>query len=200
MNIGIARSNHFLQLSYVYSVSIVFTCYYALDSAVTVKSILVNLNIAAFKADASCAFTCADDGFDILQLIFQLYFYISTIIAYFDIVVTAEVNIIAGFYVGYFGCNTVGSQVPACIFSCSLQLYNVYSIGSFTACCYIGNLTSNFFTLYRTAYRYSTTVCFPSKAVCTFRSKRTNSTGFSICNRESTDCNRLISICFSLST
>ena len=67
MNIGIARSNHFLQLSYVYSVSIVFTCYYALDSAVTVKSILVNLNIAAFKADASCAFTCADDGLNTLQ-------------------------------------------------------------------------------------------------------------------------------------
>ena len=67
MNIGIARSNHFLQLSYVYSVSIVFTCYYALDSAVTVKSILVNLNIAAFKADASCASACTSDGLNTLQ-------------------------------------------------------------------------------------------------------------------------------------
>ena len=67
MNIGIARSNHILQLSYVYSVSIVFTCYYALDSAVTVKSILVNLNIAAFKADASCASACTSDGLNTLQ-------------------------------------------------------------------------------------------------------------------------------------
>ena len=67
MNIGIARSNHIIQLSYVYSVSIVFTCCYALDSAVTVKSILVNLNIAAFKADASCASACTSDGLNTLQ-------------------------------------------------------------------------------------------------------------------------------------
>ena len=67
MNIGIARSNHFIQLSYIYSIVIVFTCYYALDSAITVKSILVNLNIAAFKADASCASACTSDGLNSSQ-------------------------------------------------------------------------------------------------------------------------------------
>ena len=192
MNIGIARSNHILQLSYVYSVSIVFTCYYALDSAVTVKSILVNLNIAAFKADASCASACTSDGLNTLQgsihrqavivnyqvllavfqlnvnlpigdgntltfsqsyacnlvihipyvgyrfilacinvsyicilgsyagqtcqFFVQLYLYSFASIAYFDVLVAAEVNRFAGFYVGCFGCNTVGGQVPACIY------------------------------------------------------------------------------------
>ena len=132
-----------IQLAYVYSVSIGFACCYALDSAVTVKSILVNLNIAAFKADASCASACTSDGFDILQLIFQLYFYLSTIIAYFDIVVAAEVNITAGFYVGCFGCKTVGRQIPTCISSVAyfFQLAYVYSVSIGFACCYIDNLT-----------------------------------------------------------
>ena len=65
------------------------------------------------------------------------------------------------------------------------QLSYVYSIGSFAASCYIGNLTSKG----STAYRYSTTVGSPSKAVCTFRSKSANNTGFSISNRGGTNCN-----------
>ncbi len=173
MNIGIARSNHILQLSYVYSVSIVFTCYYALDSAVTVKSILVNLNIAAFKADASCASACTSDGLNTLQgsihrqAVFVNY---QVLLAVFQL----NVNLLIGD-----GNTLTFSQSYACnlvihILSCSLQLCYVYSIGSFAASCYIGNLTSKG----STAYRYSTTVGSPSKAVCTFRSKSTNNTGF----------------------
>ena len=125
-----------------------------------------------------------------INVFVQLNLNFSAVMAYADVLVTAEVNIIAGFYFGCFGCNTVGSQVPACIFSCSLQLCNVYSIGSFTASCYVGDLTSNFFTLYRTAYRYSTSVGFPSKAVFIFiRSIQANNMGFSISKRGGTNCN-----------
>ena len=63
--------------------------------------------------------------------------------AYADVLVTSEVNIIAGFYVGCFGSKTVGSQVPACISSVAyfFQLAYVYCVGIFSACCYIDNLT-----------------------------------------------------------
>ena len=63
--------------------------------------------------------------------------------AYADVLVTAEANISAGFYVGCFGCNTVGIQIPTCISSVAyfLQLAYVYCVGSFTASCYIDNLT-----------------------------------------------------------
>ena len=136
---------YFFQLAYVYSVSIGFACCYAADLAILVNgNLVVKLNAAICKANAACAFTCADDGFDILQLIFQLYFYISTIIAYFDIVVTAEVNILAGFYVGCFGCNTVSGQVPAFICICSylfdfFQLAYIYSISIINACSYVSD-------------------------------------------------------------
>ena len=142
---------YFFQLAYVYSVSIGFACCYAADLAILVNgNLVVKLNAAICKANAACAFTCADDGFDILQLIFQLYFYISTIIAYFDIVVTAEVNILAGFYVGCFGCNTVGRQIPTLVgsFFYSVQLAYVYSVSIGSTCCYIDNLTFSTFTAY----------------------------------------------------
>ena len=64
--------------------------------------------------------------------------------AYADVLVTAEVNIIAGFYVGCSGCNTVGRQIPTCISSVAyfFQLAYVYSIGISYACCYTGNLAA----------------------------------------------------------
>ena len=149
-----------MQLAYVYSVSIGFACCYTGNLAILVNgNLVVKLNAAICKANAACAFTCADDGFDILQLIFQLYFYISTIIAYFDIVVTAEVNILAGFYVGCFGCNTVGRQIPTCISSVAylLQLCYVYCVSIFSTCCYVGNLASYAVT----THRYSTFSSLP---------------------------------------
>ena len=122
---------------------------------------------------------------------------LSAVMAYADVLVTAEVNVLAGFYVGCFGCNTVGRQIPTCISSVAyfFQLAYVYSVSISRTCCYVGDLTSNFFTLYRTAYRYSTSVGFPSKAVCIFRSIQANITTGSIGNRQSTKCNRKISAC-----
>ena len=62
--------------------------------------------------------------------------------AYADVLVTAEVNIIAGFYVGCFGCNTVGRQIPTCISSVAyfFQLAYVYSVSIGFACCYAADL------------------------------------------------------------
>ena len=63
--------------------------------------------------------------------------------AYADVLVTSEVNIIAGFYVGCFGSKTVGRQIPTLVgsFFYSVQLAYVYCVGIGFACCYIDNLT-----------------------------------------------------------
>ena len=64
--------------------------------------------------------------------------------AYADVLVAAEVNIIAGFYVGCFGSKTVGGQVPAFICICSylfdfFQLAYIYSISIINACSYVSD-------------------------------------------------------------
>ena len=107
-----------------------------------------------------------------INVFVQLNLNISAVMAYADVLVAAEVNIIAGFYVGCFGCNTVSRQIPTCISSVAyfFQLAYVYSVGISSTCCYIGNLTSNFFTLYRTAYRNSTISCLPSNTGFSFSS------------------------------
>ena len=70
--------------------------------------------------------------------------------AYADVLVTAEANILAGLYVGCFGCNTVGIQIPTCISSVAyfFQLAYVYSVSIGSTCCYIDNLTFSTFTAY----------------------------------------------------
>ena len=70
--------------------------------------------------------------------------------AYADVLVTAEANILAGFYVGCFGCNTVGIQIPTLVgsFFYSVQLAYVYSVSIGSTCCYIDNLTFSTFTAY----------------------------------------------------
>ena len=78
-----------------------------------------------------------------INVFVQLNLNFSAVMAYADVLVTAEANILAGFYVGCFGCNTVGIQIPTCISSVAyfLQLAYVYCVGTFSACCYIDNLT-----------------------------------------------------------
>ena len=132
-----------------------------------------------------------------INVFVQLNLNLSAVMAYADVLVAAEVNIIAGFYVGCFGCNTVSRQIPTCISSVAylLQLCYVYCVSIFSTCCYVSNLTSNG----STAYRYSTSVGFPSKAVFIFiRSIQANNMGFSISNRGGTNCNTAFttSTCF----
>ena len=145
--------------------------------------------IAIFQQQSSSikanSFITIANGFDILQLIVQLYFNISTIIAYFDIVVAAEVNscIRCNFSRGFV---TVCRKVPTLVsasssFTYLLQLCYVYCVSIFSTCCYIGNLTSNFFTLYRTAYRNSTISCLPSNTGFSFSSTIAKRVGICAC-------------------
>ena len=79
-----------------------------------------------------------------INVFVQLNLNLSAVMAYADVLVAAEVNIIAGFYIGCFGCNTVGRQIPTCISSVAyfLQLAYVYSVSIGFACCYTGNLAA----------------------------------------------------------
>ena len=92
-----------------------------------------------------CHFSIAiADTFDANQILVQLNFNLSAVMAYADVLVAAEINITAGFYVGCFGCNTVGGQVPAFICICSylsdfFQLAYIYSIIIINAFSYVGN-------------------------------------------------------------
>ena len=200
-----------LQLTYVYCIIVVNACSYACNTAILVYGYCIVDSSGITEQFYGCALTVSQfgckaaqgqlsiaiaDRFDIFQIFVQFNLNsvntIFCILAYTDILVTIEVNIITGFYIFCFGQNTISSKLPSAV----LQLAYVYSIGSFSTCCYVSNLTSKS----GTTYRYSTTIGSPSKAVCIFRSIQANITTGSISNREGTDCNRLISPCFSLST
>ena len=182
----------FFQLAYIYSISIINACSYVGDYfIVSIQTALGDVSFTA-KANATLSTHEVIAGIYAVNIKISVQFNINKsskfgfFLAYGNIfIVTAEVNDSTGFNFSRVGDFFSGGKIPACIFSCSFQLCNVYSIGSFTASCYVSNLTSKG----STAYRYSTTVGSPSKAVCTFRSKSANNTGFSISNRGGTNCN-----------
>ena len=190
----------FFQLAYVYSISIIFAFSYVGNYfIVSIQAVFGDVSIAA-KANAFFIIHEEVACLNAVNIKIFVQFNVnkSSIIGFFlaygnIFTVTAEVNGSTGFNFSRVGDFFPGGKIPACIFSYSPQLCYVYSIGSFTASCYVGNLTGNGFA----TYRYSTTVCFPGKAVCTFRSKCTNSTVSSICNRGATQCNTIVNICFS---
>ena len=181
-----------LQLAYVYSIGICSTCSYVANYFII--SIQTVLSDVSFTAKANAFFIIHEEVACLnavnIKIFVQFNINKSSIIGFFlaygnIFIVTAEVNGSTGFNFSRVGDFFPSGKIPACIFSCSLQLCYVYSIGSFTASCNIGNLTGKV----STAYRYSTTICFPGKAVRTFRSKSANNTGFSISNRGGTNCN-----------
>ena len=182
----------FFQLAYIYSISIINACSYVGNYfVISIQTALGDVSFTA-KANATLSTHEVIAGIYAVNIKISVQFNINKsskfgfFLAYGNIfIVTAEVNDSTGFNFSRVGDFFSGGKIPACIFSCSFQLCNVYSIGSFTASCYVSNLTSKG----STAYRYSTTVGSPSKAVCTFRSKSANNTGFSISNRGGTNCN-----------
>ena len=169
------------QLAYIYSISIINAFSYVSDYfIVSIQAVFGDVSIAA-KANAFFIIHEEVACLNAVNIKISVQFNINKsskigfFLAYGNIfIVTAEVNDITGFNFSRVGDFFPGGKIPACIFSCSPQLCYVYSIGSFAASCYIGNLTGNGIA----AYRYSTSIGFPSKAVCTFRSKSTNNTGF----------------------
>ena len=79
-----------------------------------------------------------------IDIFVQLNLNFSAVMAYADVLVAAEVNKFAGSYLGCFGCNTVGGQVPAFICICSylfdfFQLAYIYSISIINAFSYVSD-------------------------------------------------------------
>ena len=149
----------FLQLAYVYCISSINAISYACNATVFVyvyftvdgSSIAEQFYRCALAVSQFCyhathctqgqCCTTIADGFDIFQVFIQLNAYSSAVIAYADVLITAEINIVTGFYIGCFGCYTVSRQIPAFIsvsgsFFYFLQLAYVYSIIIINACCY----------------------------------------------------------------
>ena len=149
----------FLQLAYVYCISSINAISYACNATVFVYVYFTvdgssiaeqfygcTLAVSQFCYHAThctqgqCCTTIAD-GFDIFQVFIQLNAYSSAVIAYADVLITAEINIVTGFYIGCFGCYTICGKIPAFIsvsgsFFYFLQLAYVYSIIIINACCY----------------------------------------------------------------
>ena len=79
-----------------------------------------------------------------IDIFVQLNLNLSLVMAYADVLVAAEINIIAGSYIGCFGCNTVGGKIPAFICICSylfdfFQLAYIYSISIINAFSYVSD-------------------------------------------------------------
>ena len=126
------------------------------DTAVIVYGYFIINGCSITKQGDSCAFAVSQLGccavqsqfctvianaFDANQILVQLNLNsvntIFCILAYADILVTIEVNIIAGFYIFCFGQNTISSKLPSAV----LQLAYIYSIIVVNACSYACNTT-----------------------------------------------------------
>ena len=180
---------YFLQLAKVYCIGEFRTFCYVLDSAILVKSILVNCNCIASKV--YCA-TFAGDGLNASQLFFQRNANYITIIAYLNVSIAIKFNFITRFYIRCIALFSFQLPTLACAsssFTYLLQLCYVYCVSIFSTCCYIGNLTSNFFTLYRTAYRNSTISCLPSNTGFSFSSTIAKRVGSCACYTAGTQSN-----------
>ena len=151
----------FLQLAYVYCISSINAVSYACNAAVFIYVYFTIDGSSIAEQFYGCALTVSKfayhaahctqgqcctaiaDGFDIFQVFIQFNAYSSTVIAYADVLIAAEVNSFAGFYIGCFGCYTISRQIPACISSVAyfLQLAYVYCISSINAVSYACNAT-----------------------------------------------------------
>ena len=145
-------------------------------------NLVVKLDAIICKADAACAF--ASDGLNASQLVFQRNANFITIIAYLNVSIAIKFNCSARFYIRCIAILSFQLPTLACAsssFTYLLQLCYVYCVSIFSTCCYIGNLTSNFFTLYRTAYRNSTISCLPSNTGFSFSSTIAKRVGICAC-------------------
>ena len=143
-----------LQLAYINSVSIMNACCNTGDTAVIVYGYFIINGCSITNQGDSCAFAVSQlgccavqsqfciavaDTFDANQILIKLnlnsFNAVFCILAYADILVTIEVNIIAGFYIVCFGQNTISSKLPSAV----LQLAYIYSISISYACSYVGN-------------------------------------------------------------
>ena len=137
-------------MAYIYSISIINACSYVSDYfIVSIQAIFGNVSRAT-KANAHIIIHEEVTSMNAVNIKVSVQVNLNKgsilvfFLAYGNIfIATSEVNISAGFYVGCFGCKTVSRQIPTCISSVAyfLQLAYVYCVGTFSACCYIDNLT-----------------------------------------------------------
>ena len=147
----------FFQLAYIYSISIINACSYVSDYfIVSIQAIFGNVSRAT-KANAHIIIHEEVTSMNAVNIKVSVQVNLNKgsilvfFLAYGNIfIVAAEVNITAGFYVGCFGCKTVGRQIPTLVgsFFYSVQLAYVYSVSIGSTCCYIDNLTFSTFTAY----------------------------------------------------
>ena len=157
----------FFQLAYIYSISIINACSYVGDYFIV--SIQTALGNVSFTAKANAHIIIHEEVTSMnavnIKISVQVNLNKGSIIGFFlaygnIFIATAEVNCSTGFNFSRVSDFFTGGKIPACIFSCSLQLCYVYSIGSFTASCYVGDLTSNI--IFCIPYGNSTFSSFPN--------------------------------------
>ena len=150
-----------LQLAYVYCIRISFACCYTGNLAVLIEgNLTIDYSIAILHVDrcalavnhtcsSCCTIQCqfsipVADGFDINQILVQLSLNLSTVIAYADILIAAEIHIFTGCYINSGSSNTVSGKIPAFICICSylfdfFQLAYIYSISIINTCSYVSD-------------------------------------------------------------
>ena len=196
-----------IQLASVYCVSRICrnfaVCYAGNLAGIVNGNLIIKLDAIICKADAACAFTCAGDGLNASQLFFQRNANFITIIAYLNVSIAIKFNFITRFYIRCIALFSFQLPTLACAsssFTYLLQLCYVYCVSIFSTCCYIGNLTSNFFTLYRTAYRNSTISCLPSNTGFSFSSTIAKRVGSCACYTAGTQSNSAFTGNFGIMT
>ena len=184
----------FFQLAYIYSISIINAFSYVSDYFIVsiqavfgdICLVVIAYTFSIIHKELACIYAVYSQVFLQCQTICSN---LKVIFTFFKfnrncIVLTVNCNAIACCISGVFciyGVNVLSicscsfiyrCDISTCFYLClsSLQLCNVNSVGISSTCCYIGNLTSNFFTLYRTAYRNSTISCLPSNTGFSFSS------------------------------
>ena len=153
-----------MQLATVYCVSRICrnfaVCYAGNLAGIVNGNLVVKLDAIICKANAACAFTCASDGLNASQLVFQRNANFITIIAYLNVSIAIKFNCSARFYIKCIAILSFQLPTLACAsssFTYLLQLCYVYCVSIFSTCCYVGNLASYAVT----THRYSTFSSLP---------------------------------------
>ena len=157
----------FFQLAYIYSISIINAFSYVGNYfIISIQTFSGNISFTAI-ANALIIIHEEVACLNAVNIKISVQFNVnkSSIIGFFLAygnisIVTAEVNGSTGFNFSRVGDFFSSRKIPACIFSCSLQLCYVYSIGSSGTSCYVGDLTSNI--IFCIPYGNSTFSSFPN--------------------------------------
>ena len=135
----------FFQLAYIYSISIINAFSYVSDYfIVSIQAIFGDVSIAAktnttfgIKEVVACIYLVN------FQIFVQFNFYsvnsINSFVAYANVLITFEIDNSIIFNLFQISYSTICSELPTAFCYSAVQLAYVYSISSFSTCCYVGN-------------------------------------------------------------